>query len=239
MQRTLKKEILDKLKEGDVSLAKLSPLRRHRSNITYDLRQCMKKKEVRAYLKFNPDSKTKGGFDNELFFHYTKNYSEFEDVGDLVDEMLGKEDPITARHTFKDLYMDRGMKTEHFKREIMKKAFKYDTVFDPDMIHIETDEKTKEKREIKGTWIAPELTEEQIAETKLVQSKEDIERAAERLTYLLLVRTPRLRESVAYCLTYRMKNKDGSYAEVYPLYDRAIGLKITSGLGLISSNLLG
>lgn len=193
MQKTLQSEILAVLREGDASLVTLAKLREHRANIIYDLQILIKELKIRSYIKIDPDSKSKS-LSGAIWFHYTENYSEMEDVCDLIDEMRGEKkivgDTISARLAFKSLYTDRGMKTEAVRKKMIKKFMRG------------TD---------KGNWSAQQ--------EKMMPTREDIEKDTERLVGLLLVGVPSLREKVAYCLSYKIINKDKS--ESYPLYDRA------------------
>jgi len=193
MQKTLQSEILAVLREGDASLVTLAKLREHRANIIYDLQILVKDLEIRSYIKIDPDSKSKS-LSGAIWFHYTGNYSEMEDVCDLIDEMRGEKkivgDTISARLAFKSLYTDRGMKTEAVRKKMIKKFMR------------DTD---------KGNWSTQQ--------EKMMPTREDIEKDAERLVGLLLMVIPSLREKAAYCLSYKIINKDKS--ESYPLYDRA------------------
>ena len=199
MQKTLQSEILAVLREGDASLVTLAKLRKHRANIIYDLQILIKELKIRSYIKIDPDSKSKS-LSGAIWFHYTGNYSEMEDVCDLIDEMHGEKkidgekkiagDTISARLAFKSLYTDRGMKTEAVRKKMIKKFMR------------DTD---------KGNWSAQQ--------EKMMPTREDIEKDTERLVGLLSMGVPSLREKVAYCLSYKIINKDKS--ESYPLYDRA------------------
>lgn len=206
MRKSLKSEIIEILKTGDGNLVTLAKLREHRANIIYDLQILVKELEIRSYIKIDPDSKSKS-LSGAIWFHYTGNYSIMEDVCDLIDHMHGEKkivgDTVSARLAFKSLYTDRGMKTEAArKKELIK-------IYMPDS-------EKENLLSVKG------FTEEHIE--KMMPTRKDIEKDAERLAGLLLMGVAGLREKVAYCLTHKIINKDKSAS--YPLYDRAIQLKI-------------
>lgn len=206
MPRTLKSEIIEKLKKGDKNLVKLAGLREHRANIIYDLKTLVKELKLRAYIKIDPDSESKS-MSGDIWFHYTGNYSIMEDVCELIDHMHGKDkiagDTISAHLTFKSLYVDRGMKTEAVrKKELMK-------MYMPDS-------EKENVLSVKG------FTEENIKE--MIPTRKELEKDAERLAGLLSMGVAGLREKVAYCLTHKIIHKNKR--ESYPLYNRAIQLKI-------------
>lgn len=205
MPRTLKSEIIEKLKKGDKNLVMLAGLREHRANIIYDLKTLVIELKIRAYIKIDPKLESKS-MSGDIWFHYTENYSIMEDVCDLIDHMHGKDKiagDISARLTFKSLYVDRGMKTEAVRKKVLMKMYMPDS-------------EKENVLAVKG------FTEEHIKE--MIPTRKELEKDAERLAGLLSMGVAGLREKVAYCLTHKIIHKNKR--ESYPLYNRAIQLKI-------------